>query len=328
MPLAIDIAFVVAGIAVLLVGGDFLVRGAVALANKAGIPPLLVGLTIVAFGTSAPEMVVSAAAAISNAPGLAVGNIVGSNIANIFLVLGLPAMLMPMATSAPGIRRNAVIALGAALLLVALTWDRSLSLSDGLILGAGIIAYILYLAINAGRAQGDPVIAELTEAATGEHLPHSNARILLLVLAGIVFLPVGANLIVEGASDIAALMGVSEAVIGLTVIAFGTSLPELATAAVAALKRHSEVAIGNVIGSNIFNVFAVGGITGISAGLIRGGAPIEPEFFQLDYWVMIAASVIALALIVRRKPISRLTGAVLFAGYIGYIAALAYVNLA
>ena len=112
MPLAIDIAFVVAGIAVLLVGGDFLVRGAVALANKAGIPPLLVGLTIVAFGTSAPEMVVSAAAAISNAPGLAVGNIVGSNIANIFLVLGLPAMLMPMATSAPGIRRNAVIAPG------------------------------------------------------------------------------------------------------------------------------------------------------------------------------------------------------------------------
>lgn len=327
MPLAIDIVLVIAGIAVLLVGGDFLVRGAVALASKAGIPPLIVGLTIVAFGTSAPEMVVSAAAAISNAPGLAVGNIVGSNIANIFLVLGLPAILMPMVTTAPGIRRNAVIALGAALLLVALSWDRNLSLNDGLILAAGIVAYIAYLAIAASRTKGDPVIAELTEAATGE-LPHSNARILFLVLVGIIALPIGANLIVEGARDIAALMGVSEAVIGLTVIAFGTSLPELATAAVAAMKRHSEVAIGNVIGSNVFNVFAVGGITGISAGLMRGGAPIEPEFFILDFWVMIAASLVVAWLVFSKRPVTRLTGAVLFAGYCVYIAALAYINLA
>lgn len=327
MPLVIDIALVIAGIAVLLVGGDFLVRGSVALATKAGIPPLIVGLTIVAFGTSAPEMVVSAAAAISNAPGLAIGNIVGSNIANIFLVMGLPAILMPMMTTAPGIRRNVVIALGAAILFVALTWDRHLGLNDGIVLAVGIVLYILYLAINAGRASGDPVIAELTEAATGDHLPQSNARILFLILVGIVALPIGANLIVEGARDIAALMGVSEAVIGLTVIAFGTSLPELATAAVAAMKRHSEVAIGNVIGSNIFNVFAVGGITGISAGLIRGGAPVEAEFFLLDYWVMIAASLIIAGFIFARRPIGRMTGAVLFAGYCGYIAALAFLNL-
>lgn len=328
MPLVFDVVFVIVGILVLLAGGDFLVRGSVALAGKAGIPPLIVGLTIVAFGTSAPEMVVSAAAAISNAPGLAIGNIVGSNIANIFLVLGLPAILMPMATKAPGMRRNAVIALFAALLLVALTWDRTLGLTDGVILAALIVVYVLYLAITATRTQDDPVVAELTETAAG-HLPHSNARILFLVLAGIVALPIGANLIVEGASSIAAELGISDAVIGLTVIAFGTSLPELATASVAAWKRHSEVAIGNVIGSNVFNVFAVGGITGISAGLIGDGAALTPEdtFFQLDYWVMIAASLIVTYFAFTRRTITRVTGAVLFAGYCAYIALLAYITL-
>ncbi|GGE31804.1 sodium:calcium antiporter [Marinicauda pacifica] len=327
MTLAVDIILVISGIAVLLLGGDFLVRGAVALANRAGISPLIVGLTVVAFGTSAPEMVVSAAAAISNAPGLAVGNIVGSNIANIFLVLGLPAILMPMATRAPGVGRNALIALAASVLFIALSWDRMLDLTDGLILGALIIVYVIYLAIGATRAKDDPVIAELTEAATVGDVPVSTGRMLFFLLVGIVALPIGANLIVEGASDIAALLGVSDAIIGLTIIAFGTSLPELATAAVAAMKRHSEVAIGNVIGSNIFNIFAVGGITGISAGLIRGGAPIAQEFFVLDFWVMLAAAVIAAVLVLTRRPIARVTGAVLFLGYCGYIAALAYTSL-
>jgi len=327
MTLAVDIILVISGIAVLLLGGDFLVRGAVALANRAGISPLIVGLTVVAFGTSAPEMVVSAAAAISNAPGLAVGNIVGSNIANIFLVLGLPAILMPMATRAPGVGRNALIALAASVLFIALSWDRMLDLTDGLILGALIIVYVIYLAVGAARAKDDPVIAELTEAATVGDVPVSTGRMLFFLLVGIVALPIGANLIVEGASDIAALLGVSDAIIGLTIIAFGTSLPELATAAVAAMKRHSEVAIGNVIGSNIFNIFAVGGITGISAGLIRGGAPIAQEFFVLDFWVMLAAAVIAAVLVLTRRPIARVTGAVLFLGYCGYIAALAYTSL-
>lgn len=327
MTLAVDIILVISGIAVLLLGGDFLVRGAVALANRAGISPLIVGLTVVAFGTSAPEMVVSAAAAISNAPGLAVGNIVGSNIANIFLVLGLPAILMPMATRAPGVGRNALIALAASVLFIALSWDRVLDLNDGLILGALIVVYVIYLAVGAARAKDDPVIAELTEAATVGDAPVSTGRMLFFLLVGIVALPIGANLIVEGASDIAALLGVSDAIIGLTIIAFGTSLPELATAAVAALKRHSEVAIGNVIGSNIFNIFAVGGITGISAGLIRGGAPIAQEFFALDFWVMLAAAVIAAGLVLTRRPIARVTGAVLFLGYCGYIAALAYTSL-
>ena len=327
MTLAVDIILVISGIAVLLLGGDFLVRGAVTLANRAGISPLIVGLTVVAFGTSAPEMVVSAAAAISNAPGLAVGNIVGSNIANIFLVLGLPAILMPMATRAPGVGRNALIALAASVLFIALSWDRVLDLNDGLILGALIVVYVIYLAVGAARAKDDPVIAELTEAATVGDAPVSTGRMLFFLLVGIVALPIGANLIVEGASDIAALLGVSDAIIGLTIIAFGTSLPELATAAVAALKRHSEVAIGNVIGSNIFNIFAVGGITGISAGLIRGGAPIAQEFFALDFWVMLAAAVIAAGLVLTRRPIARVTGAVLFLGYCGYIAALAYTSL-
>lgn len=317
---------VIIGIIVLLFGGDVLVRGAVALARKAGIAPLIVGLTIVAFGTSAPEMVVSVSAAINNAPGLALGNIVGSNVANIFLVLGLPALIAPMVTTAPGVRTNSIFALAASGLLVWLTWDRELSLQDGYILTALIIVYILYLAIHASRAKDDPVIAELTEVDSMSGLPKSGPMILLAVLSGIVLLPLGANLIVEGATTIADSMGISEAVIGLTILAFGTSLPELATAGVAAFKRQSEVAIGNVIGSNIFNVFAVGGITGIAAGMRSGGAEVGANFFQLDYWVMLAAGLIAVLFVLSKRPIGRAAGLVLFLCYLGYIAALVYMN--
>lgn len=323
----LDVILVIVGIVVLLFGGDFLVRGAVALARKAGIAPLIVGLTIVAFGTSAPEMVVSVMAALNDAPSLALGNIVGSNIANIFLVLGLPALIAPMVTTAPGVRRNSVFALFAALLLVWLTWDRQLDMQDGMILSALIVVYILYLSIYASRAKDDPVVAELTDVDSMSGLPRSGPMILLALVVGVVLLPFGANLIVEGASAIAGRMGISEAVIGLTILAFGTSLPELATAGVAAFRRQSEVAIGNVIGSNIFNVFAVGGITGIAAGLKSGFATVEPSFFQLDYWVMIAASVLVMIFVFSRRPIGRAAGLVLFLAYVGYIAALAYTNL-
>ena len=318
---------VLGGIAVLLTGGDILVRGATALASKAGVPPLLVGLTIVAFGTSAPEMVVSAAAAVEGAPGLAIGNIVGSNIANVLLVLGLPALLAPIASSASGVRRNALIALGFTAVFIALCLDGALSLMDGAILAAGIASYIGFLAITAKAHADDPMIAELTDIDHMDGLPKKAPMVALFLLGGLVMLPVGAQLIVDGGVGIAALFNVPDAVIGLTILAFGTSLPELATALVAALRKQAEMAIGNVVGSNIFNITAVGGITGIAASLATGEpAPVAEQFIQLDFWVMTAAALAILAFALLRRPIGRLAGLVMTLGYVGYLAVLVLKN--
>jgi len=326
--LVIDLALVGGGILVLLFGGEALVRGAVALARRMGIAPLIVGLTVVAFGTSAPEMVVSAAASLAGAPGVALGNIVGSNIANVFLVLGLPALLATLATAAPGVRTNAVISLAASALLVGLTlFDRNLSLVEGVVLAALIVVYVLYLAVQAQRASDDPVIAELTDVDSMEGLPKSGLAIGVTVLIGVIALPVGANLMVEGARSLAEDAGVPESVVGLTLIAFGTSLPELATAMVAAFRRQAEMAIGNVIGSNIFNVFAVGGIAGIAGGLtLDGGVPVDATFVNFDYWVMLAAGALILFYAFARKPVGRLSGLVFFGAYVAYIAALVVMN--
>ncbi len=333
-----NVLFVLAGLVVLLFGGDFLVRGATALARKLGIPALIVGLTVVAFGTSAPEMVVSAFAGAQGRPGIAVGNIVGSNIANILLVLGLPALIAPMATRAPGVRTNTAIALFASVVFIALTADGLfadparlsglLTPLDGAILFAFIIAYIAYLAWTASRSSDDPVVAELTEAVEDDGLPKNPAAITGTLLIGLIFLPIGAHLIVTGGSELALTLGVDEAVVGLTLVALGTSLPELATATVAALRRQAEMAIGNVIGSNIFNLFAVGGITGIATWLGPvDHAELGPAFFTIDFPVMMAAMVAATLFIFMRRPIGRAAGAVLFLGYCGYIAALAWINL-
>lgn len=319
---------VLAGIAVLLYGGDLLVRGATALARRAGIPALLVGLTIVAFGTSAPEMVVSAAAAIEGSPGLAIGNIVGSNIANVLLVLGLPAILAPMATGQTGLARNTIIALAATALFIALGLDGELGMQDGLILAVGIVAYILYLAISARTAKDDPLVAELTDVDQMDGLPQTGGRIALFTLAGLVLLPVGAQLIVTGGAGLAEAFGVSEAVIGLTILAFGTSLPELATAMVAAARRQAEMAIGNVVGSNVFNIFAVGGITGIAAAGATGApAPVDAEFIRFDFWVMAGAALAVTAFALARRTVGRVTGLVFFVGYIVYLATLTLMNL-
>jgi cation:H+ antiporter len=244
----LDILLLIAGLAILLLGGDWLVRGAVALAKKSGIPALIIGLTVVAFGTSAPEMVVSAVAALSNAPGLAIGNIVGSNIANTFLVLGIPALIAPLATQATGVRRNALIALGATCLFIGLTWDRVLSLSDGIILIAGIAGYIAWLGWTAFKAKADPAVAEMADIEHMDAVPISPLKIALCLVGGVIALPLGANLIVEGGTGLADVLGVPEAVVGLTVLALGTSLPELATSLVAAMRRQVDMAIGNVIG--------------------------------------------------------------------------------
>jgi cation:H+ antiporter len=317
------IALILVGIIFLLFGGDLLVRGGAALARLWRLPPLLVGLTIIAFGTSAPELVVSIQSALSGAPGLALGNIVGSNIANFLLILGLPAMFGAIATTTPGVRRNAIFALGAAIIMIAFSWDRSISATEGYILFGLIIAYIALLAFLARGKTDDPSIAELTDLEHMDGLPKSLPTILGSLLIGLVGLPIGAQMIVAGGTAAAADLGVDEAIIGLTAVAFGTSLPELATVVMASVRRQADLAIGNVLGSNIFNVFAVGGATGIAASLAGSELPVPEAFFGLDFWVMLGASVVIAGIILAKQPISRLLGALLCAGYIGYIVVLA-----
>jgi cation:H+ antiporter len=317
--------FVLAGIVVLLFGGDMLIRGAAALARRAKIPALLVGLTIVAFGTSAPELVVSVDAALSGAPGLALGNIVGSNIANVLFVLGLPALIGVIGTQTRGVRRNAIFALLAGVALVVVSRDGSISMMEGAVLFALIFVFIGLLAVSAMRAKDDPLlaeVAELEEAAGKGSLPGT----LLALVVGLIALPLGAHIIVTGGTAAAGLLGVSDAVIGLTALAIGTSLPEFATVVAAVLRKQGDLAIGNVLGSNVFNVFAVGGATGLAAGLANVPMPVPDQFMRFDFWVMLGASAVLALLIFAGRNVGRLAGLLFFSGYVAYIAALVWLN--
>lgn len=309
------------GVVVLLVSGDILVRGAAALAHKWGVPSLIVGLTIVAFGTSAPELIVSVNAVLSGASELAIGNVIGSNIANILLVLSVPALIMAIPTNVAGVGRNSAVVVLATVLLIALMFmpmSGPLVMWHGLILFSGIIAYLAWMFILARSGAKDPALAEMAEMAEMEGLPKSYLTMIAFTLFGIVGLAFGGDLIVDNATKIAKAFGVNEALIGLTIVAIGTSLPELATVIVASWRGHNEVAIGNVLGSNIFNIFAVMG-----AASIAGPVNIPPKFLVFDVWVMLAATIALTIFILRRVPIGRKTGIVFFLGYCLYMAAIA-----
>jgi len=309
----------VVGIVVLIVAGDFLVRGAAALARHWGIPALIVGLTIVAFGTSAPELVVGIQAVMKGAGQLASGNVVGSNIANVLLALGLPAMIMAIPTNMPGVGRNALVAMAATVIFIVLAFlGNPLQMWQGAILFGGIVIYLLWMFRLAKQGADDPILAEMTEIEEGEDgLPTNVLMSGLYVIGGFIGLVIGGNLIVDNAVLIASVMGIDETIIGLTIVAIGTSLPEVATVIVAAYRGHSEVAIGNVLGSNIFNLFAVMG-----ASALAGPVGIDKQLFVFDFWVMLVAMVFLLVFIGTRKPIGRKTGTMLMIGYILYLAAL------
>ena len=309
----------VVGIVVLIVAGDFLVRGAAALARHWGIPALIVGLTIVAFGTSAPELVVGIQAVMKGAGQLASGNVVGSNIANVLLALGLPAMIMAIPTNMPGVGRNALVAMAATVIFIVLAFlGNPLQMWQGAILFGGIVIYLLWMFRLAKQGADDPILAEMTEIEEGEDgLPTNVLMSGFYVIGGFIGLVIGGNLIVDNAVHIASVMGIDETIIGLTIVAIGTSLPEVATVIVAAYRGHSEVAIGNVLGSNIFNLFAVMG-----ASALAGPVGIDKQLFVFDFWVMLVAMVFLLVFIGTRKPIGRKTGTMLMIGYILYLAAL------
>jgi len=307
------------GVILLLVAGDILVRGAAALAHKWGVPSLIVGLTIVAFGTSAPELIVSVQAVLTGSSELAIGNVIGSNIANILLVLGLPALIMALPTNVAGVGRNtAVVLLATITLMVLMFIHRPLVMWQGAILFSGIILYLIWMFGLARSGAKDPALAEMSDMASMEGMPKSYFTMILFTLLGIIGLAFGGDLIVKNATFIAEGFNVSEALIGLTIVAIGTSLPELATVIVASWRGHTEVAIGNVLGSNIFNIFAVMG-----AASIVGPVSIPPKFMVFDIWVMLAATLALTVFILRRTPIKRKTGIVLLLAYCLYMAAIA-----
>ena len=309
------IVYLIAGLVLLVAGAEVLVRGAGKLAAQFGIPPLIIGLTVVAFGTSAPETAVSVQAALDGKGDLAIGNVVGSNIANVLFILGLTALIAPLVVSRQIIRLDVPIMIGASLLTWALAWDGSLSRLDGALLFAGIVAYTAFLIISSRR---DKTAAADDEFATEFGLneapkPYAGLINLGLILVGLVLLVSGSNFLVEGAVSLARALGLSELVIGLTVVAVGTSLPELATSVMAAIKGERDIAVGNIVGSNIFNLLCVLGL----ASLVSPSAiPVAANALAFDFPVMIAVAIACLPIFFNGHCINRWEGAV----FIGYYA--------
>ena len=301
------------GLLILLLAGDALVKGAVNLALRIGIPALIVSLTIVAFGTSAPELLISVKAAIEGVPGIAMGNVVGSNTANILLVLGIPAMLATMHTHNSDTRKSYMQMIAASVLFIALAFTGSFTWISGVVL-LGALVLIMGLAARDAQAHRKAgQTAEDDDAPEGADPNMPWWRIIGFLALGLVGLPLGADLLVDNAVIIARDFGISETVIGLTLVAIGTSLPELATTVMAALRRQADVALGNVIGSNIFNLLGIIGVASMVAPI-----PVAPEFLSYDLWVMLGASLLLVPFVFFGKDITWKWGVALTALYLGY----------
>jgi len=305
-----------AGLIYLLMGGDLLVRGAVALARRARVPPVIIALSVVAFGTSLPELVVNLRAVLTGYPGIGIGNVVGSNIANVFLVVGVPAAVYPLVTGDAPARRDAAVMVGVSLLFLVLCFLGDLGRPTGITLLA-VLAILMVLTAREALRRRDREAHEPMEWVLG--LPSQTGMIALFIGVGIVFLPMGAEMLIGSAVAIASQLGVSAAVAGLTLVAVGTSLPELATAFVAALRRQGGVAIGTAIGSNIFNIVAIMGIT---AATSPTPIAVPPGFRTLDLPVMLAASLLLALFVWRRRPAGRLAGGALLFCYALYLVTL------
>ena len=303
------------GLVVLTLGAEILIRGSTALARRFGVSDLLIGLTLVGFGTSTPELVSSIQAALVGSPGVAVGNVVGSNIANILLILGLSVFIAPFDVERKAFMRDGAVVLIATLAAIAVSMTGEFGRVAGAAFLAAIAAYITYAFITERKAPDSPQ-AEL-HAAEGAALPagpKSATLDIAMAIGGLLLLVAGAKFLVTGAINVASALGVSETIIGLTIVAIGTSLPELVTSAMAALRGKSALALGNVVGSNIYNLF---GILGATALIHPVAAPAEIVAF--DNWVMLAATILMILFATTRRRLNRLEGAVMVAGYVAYI---------
>lgn len=301
----VEFLMVAVGLVILIFAGDGLVKGAVNLALRLGIPALVVSLTIVAFGTSAPELLVSVQAILDGAPGLALGNVVGSNTANVLMVLGIPAIIATMHTAGCETRRDFLYMLAATGLFIGFCMTGTLVWWHGIVLLI-VLAAILLATFFTSRAED----IEVEGAEPG--LP--GWKIAAYLILGLIGLPLGANLLVEGATTIAREYGVSETVIGLTLVAIGTSLPELATTVMAAIRRHADVALGNVIGSNLFNLLGIMGVA-----VLIGPVPVDPSFLSKDLWVMLGATLLLVPFVFFGRDITRTWGIALSGLYLAYL---------
>ncbi|PRZ07814.1 cation:H+ antiporter [Isoptericola sp. CG 20/1183] len=319
-----------AGFVLLVGGGEALVRGAASLARTMGMSSLVVGLTVVSFATSSPELAVSAGAALSGSPGLAVGNVVGSNIANILLVLGVCAIIVPLAVTSRVVRTDIPVMIGMSVLALVLALDGTLSTVDGVLLLALLVVYVVVTVVRSRRGRGDAPSAEAAEPAAAEPAdaePHAPSRLrttrarsilldVVLVAVGVALLVVGAQLLVRGATQIATSFGVSDLVIGLTVVAVGTSLPELATSVIAVRRGEGDLAVGNIVGSNTFNIGAVLGLTAVIA---PGGIDVDPAAVHFDLPLMVAVALALLPVAFTGQLIRRWEGALFVALYLAYV---------
>ena len=306
---------IIAGFALLLFGGESVVRGSVALAQRLGVSPLIVGLTIVGFGTSLPEMVVSVNAALVGSPGLAVGNVVGSNIANILLILGVAAVIAPIAVHPGAVKRDLLGMSAATLVYVGLGMSGQIVFWQGVLMLIALMSYIGFTVWHDNKSNDEAAEMHRDEAAEMGEIPLRTVSIAGIIIVGLFAVVVGAEWLVTGATTLATEFGVPEEVIGLTVVAIGTSLPELATSIVAAYRGHSDVCVGNVLGSNLFNLLGITGVTALFAPL-----PFSDKIVSFDLWILLAATAIIIPFMLTGRRISRPEGIVLLILYVSFIA--------
>ncbi|MHA7646932.1 calcium/sodium antiporter [Nitrosopumilus sp. S4] len=314
MELILNVLAVAGGLAMLYFGAEWLVKGSINISNRLKISQLVIGLTVVAFGTSTPELAVSISSALQGFSDVALGNVVGSNIVNIGLILGISAIITPIAVSKSTIRKEVPIMIGAGLLLTAVIIDGKIDFLDGIILIVGIIGFLAF-SYKSSKKETDIEIIKPTIVLTQKRFL---TKSLILVAVGLGLLTAGSFLTVDNSIVIAKSLGISELVIGLTLVAIGTSLPELITSVVAARKGHADLSIGNIIGSNIFNIFAIVGIASVIAGIQVSDKVI------LDIIVMIAFSVVLIPIMRSGFKISRKEGTILVGGYLAYIIILLF----
>jgi cation:H+ antiporter len=319
---------IIGGLVLLVIGGEMLVRGSVRVAERLGVSPLLIGLTLVGFGTSTPELVTSVQAAMIGSPGIAVGNIVGSNIANILLILGISALIFPLAVQSNALRRDGAVVIASALLMAAAAMTFGLSRPVGIGFAGLLVAYLVYayrqervatVGINHTAAFERAEAMEEADPALRPRTPETGGVMawtipILTAVAGLAVIIVGGRILVDGAVDLARAIGMSETVIGLTIVAVGTSMPELVTSVMAAMRKHADVAVGNVLGSNIYNILGIGGLTGVISPTV-----VPPEMLRLDLPVLVGVSILLFIFARSGGRISRIEGGAFLALYLAYV---------
>jgi len=312
----------IAGLAALVAGAELLVRGASKLALSFGISPLVVGLTIVAFGTSAPEVAVSVGAVLDGKTDIAVGNVVGSNVFNVLFILGLAALITPLVVNVQLIRQEVPIMIGASVLLLVLVLDGRVGMAEGAFLLALLLAYTVFL-VRQSRAETQAARDEYADEFKPAALGGWDSRLpvqLLLIAVGLVLLVLGSEWLVTAAVAFAKTLGVSDLIIGLTIVAAGTSMPEVATSVTAAFKGERDIAVGNVVGSSTFNILGCVGLSALVSG--SGGLVIPPSVLNFDIWVMLATALACLPVFLTGREIARWEGAVFLVYYAAYVAYL------